>query len=105
MNGLSLAISSLRHRKLRTALTTLSVFVAISVLTLTLAALQTIYGTILDTDDPRIMVQSRIVGGTMPLAYVEQIRGLAGVHQVEFTRHTRGDDGGRFRFLIWAASE
>lgn len=104
MTMFSLAVASLRHRKLRTVVTVLSVTLAIGTLVITTSATSRINAIIDDAEEPQRLVVTAM-GGTLPFGYLAKIQAIPGVEgQLQYARSELGMNGKGYDFPITIAT-
>ena len=106
MTGVGLALSSLRHRRVRTIFIVLSVGIAIAILTVTGAVLTTSAGfskQALGVDE--LLVQPMSRARHFPITVVDQIRKIPDAKPAFWVSVYKSGDGARFTFNVLGAND
>jgi ABC-type lipoprotein release transport system permease subunit len=107
VTGLGLAVSGLRHRRLRSVFLILSVGLAIAVLTVTLAVLSTTAELSGEAQggDQELIVQPVASAGRFPIAYIDKIKKIPNAQPAWWVSVYRATDGGSYKFTVLGASD
>jgi putative ABC transport system permease protein len=88
VSDLSLIVAGLSRKKLRTALLGLSVFVAFTVFAVLASFQAALSGSLGGSSGDRLMVANKVsFTQNLPFAYVERVRGVAGVADVSYSQY------------------
>ena len=104
MTLFGLAASSFRHRRLRTALTALTVAMATGLLAVSLSFLERV-GAVTAIENDFVTMRSAVERETFPHAILEEIRGIPGVEPVVWLNPASAGDGDRYQYYVLAVSD